>query len=99
VLVAQYVDAAAVIFFMPAGHVKVLTEHNALVVQQRAAVVPTVAYLAESLNLLAPQVGEAPRHFCSSSMQHVASSVDWHVEPAQNNVPALHLCFLPSVHV
>jgi len=71
--------------------------HACLLVQQVASVVPTLPYLAESLNLLALQLTEAPRQYCSSSTQHVVSSFATHVVPAQNKVPALHLCFLPSV--
>lgn len=96
--VAQYVAACAVICFWPAGHV--IVEHFACVEQQRAGVVPTTPYLAGSLNMPAPQAVEAPRHFCSSSMQHVDSSAATHEDPAHVKLPALHLCFLPApLHV
>jgi hypothetical protein len=95
---AQYVVACAVILSWPASHVKLV--HLALMSQQFASVVPTVLYLAVFLYLLARQETAAPLHFCSSSVQHVASSEAVHVVPAQNKVPALHFCFLPApLHV
>jgi hypothetical protein len=56
--VAQYVVAAAAIFFLPAAHE--IVEHFALAEQHAASVLPVTPFLAVSLNLLAPQVTETP---------------------------------------
>jgi hypothetical protein len=67
---AQYVVAAAAIFFLPAAHVT--DEHLATFVQHRAAVAPTIPYLAGSLNLPAAHVTTAARHLPAIFSQHVA---------------------------
>jgi organic hydroperoxide reductase OsmC/OhrA len=79
---AQYVVAAAAMCFMPALHAR--ESHFAASVQQTAAVVPAVLYLAVSLNLPVGQATVTPPHLVVSVTQHVlATSVVVQARAAQ----------------
>jgi organic hydroperoxide reductase OsmC/OhrA len=79
---AQYVVAAAAMCFMPALHCR--ESHFAASVQQTAAVVPAVLYLAVSLNLPVGQATVTPPHLVVSVTQHVlATSVVVQARAAQ----------------
>jgi hypothetical protein len=68
--------------------------------QQSAAVVPTMPFLAGSLNWPAGHDTLAPRHLVVSVSQQVSiSAVLVHVEYVQLVVAAAAIFFLPGVHV
>jgi hypothetical protein len=83
---------------VPAKHV--IVEHFAAFEQQRAAVVPTVLYLAVSLYLPTVHDTTFPPHLATSVTQQVlALSAVVQDPPVQYVVAAAAICFLPAAHV
>jgi len=84
---AQVLDAQSKLVvmcftLMPAVQA-VIVAQDALAVQQRIAVVPTVPHFAGSLNWPAGQFTVLALHLEASSTQHAPSSEEAHVELAQ----------------
>jgi hypothetical protein len=80
---AQYVDEAALIFFMPAEHATPASSHLCLVMQHSPSVLPVSPNLAGSLILLVLQVYVAPLHLVVTSTQQAALSATPHELVAQ----------------